>query len=109
MTGSVSSGSSGTNHRIDGKRLWDSLMEMAQIGATPKGGVRRLAAEHGAQLAERLLRGAQSARLVQLRPAQNAGLAFVRRGEQPRQPLLELGHERPCVAGSGESIELVDG
>ena len=31
-----------TNLRIDGKRLWDSLMEMAQIGATPKGGVRRL-------------------------------------------------------------------
>ena len=32
-----------TNHRIDGARLWDSLMEMARIGATPKGGVRRLA------------------------------------------------------------------
>jgi N-carbamoyl-L-amino-acid hydrolase len=31
-----------TNQRIDGKRLWDSLMNMAQIGATPKGGVRRL-------------------------------------------------------------------
>jgi N-carbamoyl-L-amino-acid hydrolase len=31
-----------TNQRIDGKRLWDSLMGMAEIGATPKGGVRRL-------------------------------------------------------------------
>ncbi len=30
------------NQRIDGRRLWDSLMEMATIGATPKGGVRRL-------------------------------------------------------------------
>lgn len=29
--------------RVDGKRLWDSLMRMAQIGATPKGGVCRLA------------------------------------------------------------------
>ena len=29
--------------RIDGKRLWTSLMEMAKIGATPKGGVCRLA------------------------------------------------------------------
>jgi beta-ureidopropionase / N-carbamoyl-L-amino-acid hydrolase len=28
---------------INGQRLWDSLMEMAQIGATPKGGVCRLA------------------------------------------------------------------
>ncbi len=33
---------SGTNQRIDGQRLWDSLMAMAQHGATPKGGVRRL-------------------------------------------------------------------
>ena len=31
-----------TNLRIDGARLWDSLMEMARIGATPKGGVKRL-------------------------------------------------------------------
>ena len=29
--------------RIDGERLWGSLMELAQIGATPKGGVARLA------------------------------------------------------------------
>ena len=28
---------------VNGKRLWDSLMELAQIGATPKGGVCRLA------------------------------------------------------------------
>jgi beta-ureidopropionase / N-carbamoyl-L-amino-acid hydrolase len=31
-----------TNQRIDGRRLWDSLMAMAEIGATPRGGVRRL-------------------------------------------------------------------
>jgi N-carbamoyl-L-amino-acid hydrolase len=31
-----------TNQRIDGKRLWDLLMSMAEIGATKKGGVRRL-------------------------------------------------------------------
>jgi len=31
-----------TNQRIDGRRLWDSLMAMAEIGATPKGGVKRL-------------------------------------------------------------------
>ncbi|WP_424138403.1 Zn-dependent hydrolase [Roseomonas chloroacetimidivorans] len=33
---------SGTNQRIDAARLWDSLMAMAQFGATPKGGVKRL-------------------------------------------------------------------
>jgi N-carbamoyl-L-amino-acid hydrolase len=29
--------------RINGERLWSSLMELAQIGATAKGGVKRLA------------------------------------------------------------------
>jgi len=32
-----------TNIRINSDRLWDSLMELAKIGATEKGGVRRLA------------------------------------------------------------------
>lgn len=31
------------NLRVDGDRLWASLMEMARIGATPKGGVCRVA------------------------------------------------------------------
>ncbi|MEZ5851487.1 MAG: Zn-dependent hydrolase [Hyphomicrobiaceae bacterium] len=31
-----------SNLKINGPRLWDSLMEMARIGATPKGGVKRL-------------------------------------------------------------------
>ena len=31
-----------SNLKVNGERLWDSLMEMAKIGATPKGGVRRL-------------------------------------------------------------------
>ena len=31
-----------SNIRIDGARLWDSLMDMAKIGPTPKGGSRRL-------------------------------------------------------------------
>ncbi|MFP5390453.1 MAG: Zn-dependent hydrolase [Gammaproteobacteria bacterium] len=29
--------------RVDGTRLWSALMELARIGATPKGGVKRLA------------------------------------------------------------------
>ena len=32
-----------SNLRIDGARLWDSLMEMGQVGGTPKGGCNRLA------------------------------------------------------------------
>ena len=30
------------NLQIDGRRLWDTLMQTAQIGATPKGGICRL-------------------------------------------------------------------
>ncbi|MDO9194438.1 MAG: Zn-dependent hydrolase, partial [Undibacterium sp.] len=29
--------------RINGTRLWNAIMELAQIGATAKGGVKRLA------------------------------------------------------------------
>ncbi len=31
-----------TGWRINGERLWDSLMALAEIGATPKGGCCRL-------------------------------------------------------------------
>jgi N-carbamoyl-L-amino-acid hydrolase len=31
-----------TQLRVNGSRLWDSLMELARIGATSKGGVCRL-------------------------------------------------------------------
>ena len=40
---SIPMAASQTNQRIDGKRLWDTLMGYAEIGATAKGGVRRLA------------------------------------------------------------------
>ncbi len=46
MDGTISQASqlpATTNRRVNGVRLWDSLHEMAAIGATPKGGVRRLA------------------------------------------------------------------
>ena len=43
MSISASGSVLGSNQRIDGRRLWDALMEMAQIGGTAKGGVKRLA------------------------------------------------------------------
>ncbi len=39
----MTSATAGKNVHVNGDRLWDSLMEMAQIGATEKGGVCRLA------------------------------------------------------------------
>jgi len=44
MTSSASlSSGTASSLRVDGSRLWQSLMDLAKIGATPKGGVRRLA------------------------------------------------------------------
>ncbi len=43
MTLISSASGSTTNLRINGDRLWASVMELAQIGGTPKGGVCRLA------------------------------------------------------------------
>ena len=50
-----------SNVRVDGARLWDSLMEMAKIGATPKGGCKRLTLtdldKEGRELFRALVRG----------------------------------------------------
>ncbi|WBS05694.1 Zn-dependent hydrolase [Pseudoduganella sp. SL102] len=43
MTEAVTTGAAVDALRVDGQRLWDALMELAQIGATEKGGVKRLA------------------------------------------------------------------
>lgn len=48
--------------RVDGARFWDSLMEMARIGATPAGGVTRLAlTEEDRQGRDLFVRWAQQA------------------------------------------------
>ena len=70
--------------------------------------VRALAADHRAQLPERLLRGSQRARLVDLRAAQHGGVALVWRGEQPHEPRLELGRERRGVAGTRKPVQLLE-
>jgi N-carbamoyl-L-amino-acid hydrolase len=65
--------------RVDGARLWQSLMDLAQIGATPKGGVRRLALTEldgkGRDLVVRWLREANASVEVD-----GAGNIFATRG-----------------------------
>ncbi|AJY48966.1 MULTISPECIES: Zn-dependent hydrolase [Halomonadaceae] len=46
-----------TTLRIDGQRLWRSLMDLAQIGATPKGGNCRLALTEEDRLGRELVTG----------------------------------------------------
>lgn len=79
------------NLRINANRLWDSLMELAKIGATPKGGVKRLT----------LTEEDRGARDLFARWARAAGLAvevdaigniFARRaGADPALPPVAMG------------------
>ena len=45
-----------TNARVDGKRLWQSLMDMAAVGATARGGVCRIGLSEEDRLARDLFR-----------------------------------------------------
>src|SRR2546423_7588683 len=50
--------------RIDAQRLWGSLMELARIGATPKGGVKRVTlTEEDRQGRDLFVRWAKAAKL----------------------------------------------
>src|SRR5580765_7358987 len=80
-----------TSLRVDGARLWQSLMQLAEIGATAKGGVCRLALtdldRQGRDLVVGWLRGAGASieidgagNIFATRPGRNAGLPTVLTG-----------------------------
>src|ERR1051325_2088182 len=77
--------------RIDGARLWRSLMDLALIGATPKGGVRRLALtdldRQGRDLVVGWLRGAGAT--IEIDGAGN--IFATRRGRNGEVPVVLTG------------------
>ena len=78
--------------RVDGARLWESLMDLAKIGATPKGGVRRLALtdldRQGRDLVVSWLRAAGTT--VEIDGAGN--IFAVRHGREDVAPVLTGSH-----------------
>ena len=80
-----------TTLRIDGPRLWNSLMDLAGIGATPKGGVCRLAlSDLDRQGRERVIGWGREAGLSITVDA--IGNVFMRReGRQPTLPPVMTG------------------
>ena len=78
--------------RIDAQRLWRSLMDLAKIGATPRGGGRRLAlTEVDRQGRDQFVRWAREAGLAVRWDA--AGNIFARReGAEPRPPVMMGSH-----------------
>jgi N-carbamoyl-L-amino-acid hydrolase len=79
------------NLKINGERLWASLMELAQIGATEKGGVCRLAASDLDAAARRLfIRWCEEARCTVT--IDRIGNIFARRpGRNPGLPPIMVG------------------
>jgi N-carbamoyl-L-amino-acid hydrolase len=81
----------GANLAVDGARLWSTLMETAQFGATPKGGIRRLSLSDEDRAVRDWFRNA----------CENAGLAVhvdtvgtmfaVRPGIDPRAMPIAMG------------------
>jgi len=90
------------NLRINADRLWDSLMELAKIGATPKGGVKRLT----------LTEEDRGARDLFARWGREAGLAvevdaigniFARRaGADPALPPVAMGSHLDSQPSGGK-------
>ncbi|MBS0849551.1 Zn-dependent hydrolase [Citrobacter sp. JGM124] len=81
-----------TDYRINGQRLWDSLMTLAEIGATAKGGCRRLALSEEDKLGRDLVVSWGQAAGLSI-TVDKIGNVFMRRpGKNPRLP--------PVLAGS---------
>jgi N-carbamoyl-L-amino-acid hydrolase len=78
--------------KINGERLWRSLMDLAKIGATPKGGVKRLAlTEVDRQGRDQFVRWAREAGLAVRWDA--VGNIFARReGAEPLPPVMMGSH-----------------
>ena len=93
---------SGTNQRINGRRLWDSLMQMAEIGATPRGGVRRLTlTEVDRQGRERFRAWCEALGLTVRVDA--VGNMFARReGRDPTRPPVLMGSHLDSQPSGGK-------
>jgi beta-ureidopropionase / N-carbamoyl-L-amino-acid hydrolase len=80
-----------TNQRIDGARLWKTLMELAEIGATPKGGVKRLTLSEEDRQGRLLFQRWCEALGLKVR-VDSMGNMFARReGRDPTRPPVLMG------------------
>ncbi|MBV8612754.1 MAG: Zn-dependent hydrolase [Acetobacteraceae bacterium] len=91
-----------TNQRIDGRRLWDSLMRMAEIGATPRGGVRRLTLTDVDRRGRDRFRALCEAAGLEVR-VDAIGNMFARRaGRDPERPPVLLGSHLDSQPSGGK-------
>jgi beta-ureidopropionase / N-carbamoyl-L-amino-acid hydrolase len=91
-----------TNQRIDGTRLWDSLMEMAAVGATPKGGVRRLALSDVDRQGRALFRTWCEAAGLSVRVDAIGNMFARREGRDPARPPVLFGSHLDSQPSGGK-------
>ena len=77
--------------RVDGGRLWDSLMEMARIGATSRGGVRRLALTEEDRAGRELFRSWCAQERCEVSVDRIGNLFARRQGRDPARPPVVIG------------------
>lgn len=88
--------------RVNGERLWRSLMELARIGATPKGGVRRLAlTETDRQGRDRFVAWAHEAGL-ETRVDAIGNIFALRKGTQAGAPPVVMGSHLDSQPSGGK-------
>lgn len=88
--------------RVNGERLWRSLMELARIGATPKGGVKRLAlTETDRQGRDRFVAWAREAGL-ETRVDAIGNIFAVRKGTQAGAPPVMMGSHLDSQPSGGK-------
>jgi len=88
--------------RVNGERLWRSLMELARIGATPKGGVKRLAlTETDGQGRDRFVAWAHEAGL-ETRVDAIGNIFAVRSGTQAGAPPVVMGSHLDSQPSGGK-------
>ena len=92
-----------SNVRVNGARLWDSLMEMAKIGGTPKGGCKRLTLtdvdKQGRELFKRWCEAAGCTVTVD-----EMGNMFARRRGRGRQPAAGHPRQPPRHPADGRQV-----
>ncbi len=86
---------------VNKDRLWESLMFMAQAGATPDGGVCRLALSEEDRQARDILRGWLSALGLQVQVDQVGNMLAIRSGELDLPPVM-LGSHLDTVSSGGK-------
>ena len=88
--------------RVDGERLWASLMEMAQVGATPEGGCRRLALTDEDKDGLELFRSWAAAAGCEIGRDEIGNLFAERPGSDPDRPAVFVGSHLDTQPSGGK-------